>query len=181
MSVFDAIRSFLLRRKINAHPFRLQRVKRVSNINQAATVGILYSFRDRDEFELIRKYVSYLREMKKKVKCLVYYDTKEEPNVSYSKIDFDFVGKKSHAPTGVPTDHLITNFIEEEFDILIDVNFTSALVLTYTTAISRAHFKVGRTDQYQDDYDLLLATTKDKGVKAFLRETDTYLQMINKS
>jgi len=176
----DNIKKNYAKRQIKTEAKNVSRQKTPVNIDAAKTIGIAFQFTDKDDFELLKKYVIYLRELKKKVKAIGFYNTKEEPNVSYSKVDYDFFGKKSHNWYGKPTDHIVTNFIEEEFDIFIDLNVNDEPVLTYVAAMSRAKFKLGRFEENDYIHDLLFESPKEKGLKFFLRQVDTYLAMINK-
>ena len=180
MSFIDNIKNSYASRKIKSEAKNISRQKIPVNIDAAKTVGIAFRFSTVEDFELLKKYVIYLRELKKKVKAIGYYTTKEEPPVQYSKVDYDFFSKKSHNWYGKPTDHIVTNFIEEEFDIFIDLNVNEEPVLTYVAAMSRAKFKLGRFEENDYIHDLLFEAPKEKGLKFFLRQVDTYLAMINK-
>jgi hypothetical protein len=180
LSLTDNIKKKFALSKINSEAKLVSRNKAVFNIGDAKTIGILFQFTTPEDFELLKKYVLYLRDMKKKVKALVYYTGKEEPNVQYSKVDYDLFSRKSHNWFGKPTDHIVTNFIEEEYDILIDLNFSKESVLTYIAATSRARFKVGQLEPNDTIHDLLIDSPTEKGLKFFLRQVDTYLAMINK-
>jgi hypothetical protein len=180
LSFIDSIKKKLAVSKINSDAKLVSRNKAVFNIGDAKTVGIVFQFTTPEDFELLKKYVLYLRELKKKVKAIGYYTGKEEPSVQYSKVDYDFFGKRSHNWFGKPTDHIVNNFIEEEYDILIDLNFLKESVLTYIAANSRAKFKVGQLEEKDTIHDLLIDSPTEKGLKFFLRQVDTYLAMINK-
>ena len=180
MGLIDNIKKSYALRQIKGEAKNVSRQKRVSNIDDAKTIGILFEFTTTEDFDLLKKYVLYLRDMKKKVKAIGYYTTKQEPYIQYSKVDYDFFGKSSHNWYGKPTDHILTNFMDEEFDIFIDINVNAQPVLTYIAAMSRAKFKVGRAGENHYIHDLLFESPKEKGLKFFLRQVDTYLMMINK-
>lgn len=180
LSFIDNIKKKLALSRIKADAKNVSREKKAFNIDEAKTIGISFQFTTAEDFELLKKYVLYLREMKKKVKAVGYYTGKEEPYIQYSKVDYDFFGKKSHNWYGLPTDHIVTNFIEEDFDILIDLNFERESVLTYVAACSKAKFKIGQFGENNDIHDMQIEGTEGKGLKFFLRQVDTYLAMINK-
>ena len=180
MGLIDNIKKKYALRQIKNDAKNNSRKKVAVNIDEAKTIGIAFEFTTNEDFELLKKYVLYLRELKKKVKAIGYYSTKEEPNISYSKVDYDFFGKKSHNWYGKPTDHIVTNFIEEEYDIFLDLNVHDESVLTYIAAMSKAKFKLGRFEEGDYIHDMLFESPKEKGLKFFLRQVDTYLAMINK-
>ncbi len=181
MSIIDSIRNKLALSKIRQDAERAPRDKQVFNLDAAKTIGIAFQFTGPEDFELLKKYVLYLRELKKKVKVIGYYEGKTEPAVQYSKVDYDFVNEKSFTWWGKPSDHIVTNFVEEPYDIFIDLNFKENTALRYIAFTSIAHFKIGLYKEDEETpFDMLISIPKESGLKAFLREVDTNLQKINK-
>lgn len=158
----------------------VQRTPTFMNMSEAKTIGILFESSDPEEFELVKRYVLYLREMRKKIKAIGYYSTKQIPPMTYSKLEYDFFDKKQLNWYMKPSDPFINNFIEEEHDILIDLNIYDHFPLHYIASVSRAKFKVGVTRPGSSIYDLTIDHPKGKSLKSFLRQVDTYLLMINK-
>jgi hypothetical protein len=157
------------------------RQKKFINLEDAKTVGILFEYTTPEDFDLLRKYVNYLREMKKRVHAIGFFTTKELPQFSYSKTDFDFFGKKTTNWIGKPTDTTVQAFIDEERDVLIDLNLNANFSLHYIAAHANAGFKIGQFVEDDDHvHDLLLDCSKEKGLKYFLRQVDTYFQKINR-
>lgn len=156
------------------------RQKIACSLDQAASIGIVFQFNGPDDFELLKKYVQYLRDMKKKVKAVGLYLTKELPQFSYSKLEFDFFSKKQFSWLGKPADPLLVNFANEPFDILLDLNLNDALPLKYLVAQSVSHFKVGRWKEDDEElHDFLITSPPEKGLKYLLRNIDLYLSKIN--
>lgn len=151
------------------------------NLNEARTVGILFDAAEADDHELVKKFVVYLRGLGKKVKAIGYYSNKLVPQMTYSKLEYDFFDKKQLNWYMKPSDPFIRNFIEDEHDILIDFNVKDHFPLRYIAAISKAKFKVGRLSPGTEFiYDLTIDTGTSTDLKSFMREVDTYLLMINK-
>jgi hypothetical protein len=167
--------------------FLTQEMKGVSrdrgmlSLEDAKTIGILFEATDKDEFELVKKYVLYLRDLKKKVKVVGYFGSGATPDLTYSKLEYDFFSKKDLSWYNKPSNKFVKNFIEEEFDILIDLNIHDHFPLRFVAGTSRARFKVGREKEGDDAiYDLMIEGTEGKGLKYFLRQVDTYLLMLRK-
>lgn len=181
MAFFDAIRMKLALSKIKQDAERVLRNKQVFNLDEAKTIGIAFEFTTSEDFELLKKYVLYLRELKKKVKVIGYYTGKVEPAVQYSKVDYDFVTEKSFTWWGKSSGHIVTNFVEEPYDVFIDINFNDTIALRHIGYCSAASFKIGRyIEDAETPFDMLISVTKESGLKTYLREVDTYLQKINK-
>jgi hypothetical protein len=174
--VKNTVGGYFLKQEMSA----LKRDRSMINLSEARTIGILFEATDKEEFELVKKYVLYLRDLKKKVKAIGYFSTAETPTFTYSKLEYDFFSKKDLNWYCKPSDKFVSNFMQEDFDILIDLNIHTHFPLRYIAGISKSRFKVGPHQEGDEAiYDLMIEGTEGKGLKYFLRQVDTYLQMLN--
>ncbi|MFL5762794.1 MAG: DUF6913 domain-containing protein [Bacteroidia bacterium] len=151
------------------------------SFEQIKTVGIIFDATNTDDYEIVKRYVVYLREHLKKVKVLGFFSTKEIPALTYSKLEYDFFSLKELSWLGKPNSTIIRNFIDEEYDLLIDLNIQDHFALKYIAALSKAKFKVGKFDEEGFDiHDLMIDSDNTKTIKYFLRQIDTYITMLNK-
>ncbi|MCW3085256.1 MAG: hypothetical protein JWP12_2622 [Bacteroidetes bacterium] len=159
-------------RKTTAHKF---------NFDQLKTVGILFDASNPEDFELVKRYVVYLREHTKKVKVMGFFSAKQIPELTYSKLEYDFFSHKEVNWFGKPTTHIIDNFIAEEFDLLIDLNIHDHFSLKYIAALSKAKFKAGKYKEEDESiYDMMIDADNTQTLKYFLRQVDIYITMLNK-
>lgn len=156
------------------------RIRGVYNLDTAKTVGIVFDAGNDADFELVRKYVNYLREMKKKVRAIGFYDAKSIPSVSTSKLEYDFLSNGECNWYGRPKGAVVENFIGEDFDILLDLNLNQHFCLKWMTGMSKAKFKVGPSGSSSDSHDLIIEVAEEKGLKFLLRQIDSYLLKLNK-
>ena len=72
-------------------------------------------------------------------------------------------------------------FINANFDLLIDLNFKNLFPLRYISHLSMAGFKVGIFDNGNNNnlYDLMMEYNKSADINTFLTEVIYYLEMIN--
>lgn len=158
----------------------VNRSRQVASLNEAKSFGIIFDSGNKEDFELVKKYVNYLKEMKKKVKVVGYFSAKEIPEMTYSKLEYDFFTDKDLNLFRIPSNTFVNNFMEEEFDVLINLNIYNHFPLKYIGAMSKAKYKVGRySEENKKYYDMLIECQDDKSFKYFLRQVDTYLSMIN--
>lgn len=151
------------------------------SFNQVKTVGILFDASNPEDFELVKRYIQYLREHRKKVKALGYYPAKRIPDMTYSKLEYDFFSAKETNWFGKPSAMVIQNFINEEYDLLLDLNIQDHFPLKYISALSKASFKVGKyTQKDVAIYDMMIDSDNTKTLKYFLRQVDVYITMLNK-
>jgi len=158
----------------------LYRQKYAMNFADAKNIGILFDATVPEDFELVKKYIKYLKECKKRVRSFGFYNAKEIPEMQYSKLEYDFFTRKQVNWHFKPTDPLVKNFVEEDFDILINFTVHQCLPLVYIAALSKAKFKIGKHfPKYEMYYDLLLDVEEGKSLKYFMKHVDVYMNMIN--
>ncbi len=151
------------------------------NFNQVKSVGIVFDATNVDDYEIVKRYVVFLREHTKKVKVIGFFSTKEIPALTYSKLEYDFFSLKELNWMGIPGSFVVKNFIDEEFDLLIDLNIHDHFSLKYISALSKAAFKVGKYNENDIEiFDMMIDADNTKTVKYFLRQIDTYITMLNK-
>jgi hypothetical protein len=183
MSILKNIKQSIANRTLKQE---LQSVKRERqsnkfNFEDIKTVGILFDATNTEDYEIVKRYVVYLREHRKKVKAIGFFSTKEIPALTYSKLEYDFFSTKELNWFGKPSSTIIQNFINEEYHLLIDLNVHDHFALRYISALSKAAFKVGKYDE--DDttiFDMMIDADNTKTVKYFLRQIDTYITMLNR-
>jgi hypothetical protein len=169
----------VLKKELIADPRTIQPHK--FNFTKIKTVGILFGASDPEDFELVKRYVIYLREHAKKVKVIGFFSSKEIPALTYSKLEYDFFSLKELNWMGKPSSHIIDNFISEEFDLLIDLNIHDHFPLKYISALSKAKFKVGKYKEEDENiFDMMIDSDNTQKLKYFLRQVDTYITMMNK-
>jgi hypothetical protein len=183
MGIIKKIKQFfagnLLKKEMNLHPRKMAPNK--FNFNTVRTVGMLFDASNPEDYELVKRYVVYLREHSKKVKVIGYFSEKNIPAYTYSKLEYDFFSLKETNWFGKPTTHIIDNFIEEEYDLLIDLNIHDHFSLKYISALSQAKFKVGKYKEEDESiYDMMIDADNTQTLKYFLRQIDTYVTMMNK-
>ncbi len=183
MSIFKdiklAIGNYLLKKELRT----ITRVRKPNkfNFNDIKTVGILFDATNPEDFEIVKRYVTYLREYRKKVKVIGFFSTRAVPALTYSKLEYDFFSHKELNWIGKPSSIIIKNFIDEEYELLIDLNVHDHFSLRYIAALSKATFKVGKYDENEEIYDMMIDSDNTKKVKYFLRQVDTYITMLNKN
>lgn len=180
MSIFGNMQNSVGRYFLSKELKSVQRKKMFINLKDAKAVGIVFNATHNADFDLVKKYISYLKEMKKRVKAIGFYDQKNTPSMSYSKLEYDFFSRKDLNWYNSPKSIYAKNFINEPFDILLDLNLNDSFPLNYISAMSKASFKAGKkSDRNNSIFDLMIEADESKGLKYFLRNIDTYLFIIN--
>ena len=158
----------------------INRKKAVVNFEEAETIALVFDATNKEEFELVKKYIKKLKENKRKVRAIGFYDGKEEPTLMCSKLEYDFFSRKQLKWYLKPNDPIVENFILEPFDLLINLCMNYKTPLLYITALSRAKFKVGKQHpKYAPYYDLMFDVEDNVNLQNFIALAEKYLIMIH--
>ena len=180
MGVLDNIK-----RKISDFSFSRKespaREVKAINIKHAETVGIVYRGDNEEAKELVERYVKFLKAYKIKCKALGYFDADELPLYVTPKLEYDyFVRKDLNWKLEAATPE-VSNFIQEEFDILIDMTITDDEVLRFVIKESKARFKVGGSGcKVANDLDFTIKLQDGESLRHLMKGLDNYLHLINK-
>ena len=181
MSILKKIKETIGNQTMKSEVANRTRNRKVITMENALTVGILFDASENEDHDLVKKYVTFLKELKKKPKAIGYFSDRAVPQSTYSKLEFDYFSFKDLNWQQKLSGVVIENFVNEEFDILVDLNIYDRFPLYYLASLSKAKFKVGKKGGKGDDiYDMTIEMGKETGLKFLLRNVDTYLTMLNK-
>jgi hypothetical protein len=174
-----------IKRKLSDFSFQRKaspkREVKVINIKKAETIGVVYRADDDETKELVERYVKFLKEYKIKCKTLGYYNRDELPRYVTPKLEFDYFLKKDlnwKLETQLPE---VLNFVQSEFDILIDTTVKEDEVIRFVVKDSKAQFKVGCAKKESNDLDFTINLQPEEGVRQLMKGLDNYLHLINKN
>ena len=181
MSFVNNIKDFLGNYFLLKETKSLSRDKAFLNLNEAKTIGIVFDATLKEDFDLVKKYIVYLKEMKKRVKAIGFFNQKGIPEMAYSKLEYDFFSLKNLTWYNAPDNIYVQNFIEDKYDVLLDLNIKDLFPLRYISSLSKARFKVGKKSERNTSiFDMMIELDGSKNLKFFMRNVDTYLFIINK-
>jgi hypothetical protein len=110
---------------------------------------------------------------------LGYVDDKELPADVSASLEFDYITKKELNLQLQPKSTVVNNFVEEKFDILIDMSSEDHIVLQYLVQKSAAKFKVGAQRlSYSSLFDLTIVLKPEEGIRQLMKNIDRYLHVI---
>lgn len=169
-------RSFLLKQQ-----HEMDRKQKQINLDSARTIVLLYYLPDEAAYTVAESIVGRFSEMNLKVSVVCYTDLKIVPHYFIPKISQNIFTAKDLSWRYHPQKPFVKDFIETEYDILIDLSLTDHLPLLYCAALSKAGLKVGR---FQEDhlmfYDLMIHASAVETIDSFTGQVIHYLKRINK-
>jgi hypothetical protein len=151
------------------------------NIDAANTIGILYCADKPDEVELIKNYVQSLRNLGKQVKSLGFINVKELPLGLNGSMMHQYYAMKELNWYFKPSSQFIDNFVNDDFDMLMDFGMPTQLPIIYITAMSKAKCKIGRyLEKYVDLYDVMIESVENEKLEYVVKTTHDYMMVLNK-
>jgi hypothetical protein len=166
----------ILKRRVD----RSSRKMVYSNFSDVKRIGIVWNASKHNEFQALSRFHQRMNERNIDVKILGYYDGKNLPD-QYTAIRYLTCIRKTELDFFfIPESTEIKSFINDKFDILIDINFEKLFSLIYITNLSRASFKVGlyEDEKNQTPFDLMMEIEKPVNVDNYLKQIVQYLEMI---
>ncbi len=168
-------KSFLLQ-QVN----EMNRKQKQINLESARTVALLYYLTDEASYKTAESILSRLIELNLKIRVVCYTDLKIAPHYFIPKITQDILTSKDVNWRYQPQKPFVKEFVDTEYDILIDLSLDDHLPLLYCAALSKAGLKVGRfQEDHQLFYDLMIQTGPDETIDSFSIQVIHYLSRIN--
>jgi hypothetical protein len=165
----------LLRKKIDTN----RRTVSYSNIDNVRNIGVVWDASDPKEFKNISAFYTKMGQRGINVKVIGFCDQKVLPGeftaIHYftclKRDDLNFFFK--------PLTPESETFIDEKFDVLIDINFKNVFPLRYITSMSRGSIKVGLYREGDSAPFDLMIDQREPTVEEYLEQVIHYLEMIN--
>jgi hypothetical protein len=159
LGLITNIRIYFGKRSLNAESKKFTRVKKPVNLKNAVSIGIIYLLNSEEEYNRVSHFTRKLQEQGKKVQVIGLYHYNRVPVFYIPKLSYDLLLPKDIDLFYRPATQFVNRFINEEFDMLIDLSSPDNFTLQYISVLSRAHFKLGRMiDNRPLPYDLMIDT-----------------------
>jgi hypothetical protein len=156
------------------------RERTITNLRDARKIGILYTLDDVPEYETVSEFVSRLQHDHKEVKALGFVKNKNLVSRFLPKLSYDFFSRKDINWFFKPLHSRVKDFIEKEFDILIDLSMKDSLPLKFISGLSLAHCRIGRfSEGNRVCYDIMIDLTSPLTLNEYILQIVHYLTVIN--
>ncbi len=172
----EKYRKFFFRRELK----KITRHKKVINYFDAKNIGIIYDASIEENYLLITSFTKELQQEGKKVNTLGYIRQKKKPEYSFPKLIFGFFSSEDFKWNYKYKSNYVKEFVESEFDILIDFSPDDIFLAKYVAGLSKACYKVGTySEDYYNIYDLLIEVSKSCTLEELMEHSVHYLKTIN--
>ena len=183
MLVNSSIRVWLGHNRFIKEMKRIKRKPEIVSFDEASKIGILYDATDERDSDSVKNYVKHVRSVyKKDILAMGFVDKKITHKSQYAQFGLDFFTRKDLNFRMIPENPIVNNFINEKFDILINLNSGKCFPLRYISAMSKARFRVGRYSSSNTIYfDLMVQLKGDPPIRTVIDETEHFLRLIKKA
>jgi len=178
--MFKKIRSLIGLHYFNKEIRNTGRDRKLTNLKDAKKIGILYNLDDVPDYDVIAEFVTQLQHDRKDVKALGYVKNKNLISRFLPKLSYDFFSVHDMNWFYKPVKDKLMDFIQKDFDLLIDLDMKDSLPLKYISGLSMSMCRVGRyTEGSISCYDLMLDVNSSTPVTEFIKQITHYLTIIN--
>jgi|LakMenEpi03Aug12_release.lakeMendotaPanAssembly.Ray.scaffolds.fasta_scaffold13821_18 hypothetical protein len=169
--IFDIVKSFFIENRIKKSLNKTVEVDQTKIV----TMGLLIDISDKNLVEQIKNELNLLAIDLTKTKTLAFMQTLKKDE----SFNFDVVSMRDYSLMGDLKNEKALQFINYPFDLLINYFEDHQQALNELAIKSKAKFKVGFKNQY-NNYNNLYIETRFEQVDLFVSETFKYLKILNK-
>ena len=162
MNLIKNTKAYLGQRSIRTYLKSRKREVKACNIKEAKSIGILFNATHQISFEIVKAFVKDLSAKNKSIDILGYVDSKQLIDHYLYRKGFDFFTQSQLNWYYKPNAPNVEKFIEEPYDLLIDLSLEDPFPIQYIVSCSQAKFKVGRYYEGQESLDFMIDMEKEK-------------------
>ena len=171
-TIRERINRYLLSKELRFH----KPERRIVDINEAKEIGVLLDATDVDRTALVNSLATALRTPYRKVVLLGFYNY---PQAALN-LNFPHFHKKELNWWLEPQGHLVDEFMERKFDVLINAYTGNNVPLEYISALSNAKYRIGiygESKTHLSDFMIRLAEPND--LQGFIDQVKHYIYQIH--
>ncbi len=142
--------------------------------NPSDRIAFLIDGRNPVNLKVIEDYINHLQQIGKDISLLYLTDHAHPEQVSFQAFN-----QKSFTWYYIPKAPVVIDFIQKDFDLLINFNDENIPELNAIIDLSNAKFKIGVMEGHSDLYDLVINPGQDKSWKAYIRILENTLDQLS--
>jgi len=165
---------FVLRKKQK----RLRRKRKVCNFKYAKSAGIIFHCDNSQMFEAVHNFVKQCTDQGKEVYAIGYVPEKKVPDNYLLRKSLRFFSLEDLNWYKKPTPSFVEDFINTQFDLLIDLSMSYSFPVEYIRALSIARFKTGKQFEENDHLDMSIVIKENRDIDYLVQHIVHYLNII---
>ncbi len=178
--MIEKIKNYYRRKALKKIIQTINRPIKSVSLNAAKYIGILYRIEEEKSYVILSNYVDKLLATGKILRIVGYHDHKYVPHYCIPKLKYDFFCQKEQNWVGIPNAPFVDEFVNEPFDMLIDLSMEPIFPLQYILAKSVARFKVGSRDAGKEKFlDMMIELDENHSVNDLVYFINDYTNKLN--
>ena len=174
------LRTRIGQRMLDRERETIQRDTRSLAFDDARRIGVLFTGEDEATLKDVSDFCRKLREKGKTVRVMGFIPRPKVAETLSMASDLEFFSQDDLNWYFRPESRHVVSFIEESFDILIDLRLQRRMPVPYMVALSQARFKVGCHGEENDGlHDLMIQAEEGMSLADFGAQVLRYLEMID--
>jgi len=172
--MISLIKRHLFNRSLKKH--KSFREKKIVSLEQVRSMGIICQITDENSYKEMYDLFSKLHSPKRTVWLMGYINESKVPYFCLQQLTADYFSRKQLNWYGKPDFIQLHDFIDKDFDILIDFSRNDLLPLQYILSASKAKLLVGSNNYAREYYDIFIQDEREMNWMRFLKIIHDYLQ-----
>lgn len=177
MEYFDKFFLSIHDRFIKKELSRRNTIPETLDFNKVRTIAIIFDGTKSENEVIVKDFMAQLNKNGKKVELLGYLPTNlQSLNADYNsfcKNDLDFFR--------FPKSKRVDEFIDQPFDILINLSTTNQMQLDFIAALANAKLRVGPYTERTHCYDLMIDHNEKSNLNSYIKQIDFFLNRMKSS
>ena len=159
-------------RKLQQKAATIDRNVKLPHPDSIRKVAVLWQPEQKEAYQYLHEHFSHALVIFRNICVYSYNPVVEAGN--------NIIAPKDTNWLGFPKKGLAEDFLNTEFDLLLNIALEQNLILDYLTALSKAHFKVGWSPKENNFYDLNINIKGKQDALFLARQQIFYLGQLNK-
>lgn len=162
MKLIEKTKAYFGERALNSRQTSGMRHAAICSIRQAKSIGILFNATHQISFEIVKELVKNISSKENTVEVLGFVDSKQLIDHYLYRKGFEFFTRSQLNWYYKPESEGVEKFVNQPFDILMDLSLDEPFPIQYILAFSKAKFKVGKYTEGHKFLDLMIDVEKEK-------------------
>jgi len=145
------------------------------NLETCKNITILFNASDKNNYQQAKLFMTDMQQMGKKVTGFGYADKDQIETFYKTYTGFHFFCEKDFNFFYIPKSSLLSDFILEQPDILVDITMMDDVRINNLFILSKAKFKTGSLKARMNEYDFFIDLGNNNNPEGFLKQLKHYL------
>jgi hypothetical protein len=161
MKFIENTKAYFGQRAIRMHLRSNPRKVKTCSIERAERIGILFNATHQVSFEIVKDLVKDITTKKNTIDVVGYVDSKQMIDHYLYRKGFEFFTRNQLNWYYKPIDEAVQRFVDNEYDLLMDLSLDNPFPIRYILACSKAKFKAGRYSELEEYLDFMIDIEKE--------------------